>query len=143
MPQHGRRFQFTLKRMLLATFWMAVGCGGVMANRSIPPLWEFGGPRALWKCLTYATFNLPFILTGIAVGTLFGRAKVGAIIGFIVAALFCVVLSSINFFNRSPAETAQRVEDCLTSCLLLAAGILVAVVWRYRTVTTFRAPDQS
>ena len=131
--------------MLLATFWMAVGCGGVMACRSIPPQWEFGGSIALWKCLAYATFYLPFISTCIAVGALFGRAKVGAIIGFIVAALFSVVVTSIFLsipqLNQTSAETAQRVADCVTSCLLLAAGILVAVVWRYRTVTTFRAPQ--
>lgn len=128
------RFQFSLKHMLLAMFWMAVCYGEVVANRTIAPEWDFRGPKILLLYLRYVTFYAGGASPFIAAGALFGRAKAGAIIGFIAIAVLAVVVTSFALFepgmNQSPDETRQRIADCTTTCVLLAVGVLAAILGR-------------
>ncbi len=83
--------------MLLATLWMSVCFGAVMANRAIrdtgPPLVK------VWSYVTfYAGFTLPFV----AVGALFGRARDGLAVGIFVATLvFSYAWFAITFFANT------------------------------------------
>jgi hypothetical protein len=127
------RFQFTLTRLLLATFWMAVCFGGVMANRSIPPIWEFRGPEMLWIVLRYATFYLVFVSPFIAVGVLFGRAKTGVIAGFVATSALIAVMSLLVLFEAGLRSNAERNEWIATAALhflIVVAGTVVAIVSR-------------
>ena len=103
------RFQFTLRTIFLATLWMAVGCGGFVAGRSIPPAWEFRGPYLLWYVEMWATFYIVIASPFIAVGVLLGRAKMGAVIG-ILATSALIAVATLQFIYEPSFSTSERNE---------------------------------
>jgi hypothetical protein len=125
------RFQFTLKRLLLATLWIAICFGGVVANRSIAPEWDFHGPKLLFWYLRYVTFYAPLISPFIAIGALFGRSMTGAIVGFIAAAVFILVISSLNLIEilSDPTLSLWQRNDLRNQFItLIAVNSLMMIV---------------
>ena len=122
------KLQFTIKRILAATFWMATCFGAVVANRSIPAQWNFAGPESLRKFLSFLTFYLAGMSPFVAIGALIGRLRAGAIVGFIALSVLCATLTSFAVFdpgmNQSSGETSVRITDCVTCWLLLVIGII-------------------
>jgi len=124
------RLQFTLRAIFLATFWMAVCCGAVIANRSIPPAWEFRGPEMLRRVLTYATFYIGIGSPFIAAGILLGRAKAGVIAGFVATSALIVVTGLLALlepgFQQHP--TAPR-NDIVAHVAFSVLVVIVAGIW--------------
>lgn len=83
------RFQFSLRRILAAMFWIAVCLGLAILNRSIPaaPLWD------MRTALRLMTFCIPIASPFIALGTLFRETTAGLIVGLI--AVVAVVIIAI------------------------------------------------
>ncbi len=71
-PAKRRWFQFTIARCLLATFWFSVTCAA----------WPFDDASWLlqWVALRWGLLIVPPF---IAFGTLFGRARIAALIGMV------------------------------------------------------------
>jgi hypothetical protein len=132
------KVQFTLKRMLLATFWMATCFGAVVASRSIPAQWDFAGPEALWKLLGFLTFYLAGVSPFVAIGALIGRSRGSAVVGFVAVSVLLATVTSFALFdpraNQSSGETSQRITDCATCWILLVVGIISAAFLRSRRV---------
>jgi hypothetical protein len=119
------RFQITLRRIFLATFWMAVCCGGVIANRTIAPSWDFRGPEMLRHVQKYATFYIALASPFIAVGTLFGRAKTGAMIGVIATSALLAVVSMLAVFD--PGLPAQERNGWIATGAFHAFAVIVGL----------------
>ena len=119
------RFQITLRGILLATFWMAICCGGFVADRSIPPRWEFRGPEMLFHVQKDAIFYIFAVSPFIAVGVLLGRAMAGAIIGIMATSALFVVASLQILFLPVPPE----LRNGLITSGALHAIVIVAGLW--------------
>jgi hypothetical protein len=65
--------QITLRNLLISMFWWAVWCFSLV---------EFRGADLLWICAIAYRFAGPFV----AIGALFGRIWVGALVGLVVVA---------------------------------------------------------
>jgi hypothetical protein len=125
------RFQFTLRTIFLATLWMAVCCGGVVANRTIAPSWDFRGPALLSDVLRFATFYIAIASLFIAIGALFGRAKMGAIIG-ILATSALIAVASLQLLYAPGFSTSERNEWLTMGALhglAAAVGFTVLYFW--------------
>jgi hypothetical protein len=84
------RFQFTLANTFRATFWTAACLGSwVVATSEVPHA----------RYLEYLNFPLVILMLGgplIAIGALFGRTKVGLLIGGIVAVALAILLEAVS-----------------------------------------------
>ena len=86
------RFQFTIRGLLWATFWLAVSAAAWRFDkRTLPPL--------LWWPAFAAIYICPFM----AVGALFQRTLIGlcAGIAFVLTFVACIWLAMIFFLTGS------------------------------------------
>ena len=77
------RPQVTLRNILISTFWWALWCGALVADP------KFKGSDTLWIfCI------IPFRFAGpcVAIGALFGRTWVGALVGLAVVACLAIAI---------------------------------------------------
>ena len=133
------QFQFTLRTIFLATFWMAVGCGAFVAAQSIPP----HGPYALWDAERWATFYIFFASPFIAVGVLLGRAKIGAVIG-ILATSALIGMLCLQFLYEPSISSSERNEWLTMGAmhgLVAAAGFAVLYFWRRKMLSNGQPAD--
>jgi hypothetical protein len=77
-----RWFQFTIARILRATFWIAIcfaliAAWGTVEFESLPPV--------------AAIFALTWLIFSLALGTLFGRAAFGLIIGAVLLGVYAAI----------------------------------------------------
>jgi hypothetical protein len=82
------RFQFTIRVLLWATFWVAVACGS----------WVIASQQSMESDLYWYAWRIGVVAPCIAVGTLFGKFKWGLYFGILVIALIYLYIAITRSF---------------------------------------------
>lgn len=127
------RFQFTIRHMMIATFWAGVTFGGVVANQSIgaweirdQQTWAIRRDRVLLKeSLMCGTAYAIAVSLFIAVGALFGRPRTGALVGLAVTSATMLNAALFMFFEADRDSAIVTAVEGSLGIVVVAALILV------------------
>ena len=112
------RFQFTLRGMLLATFWTALW----LAIGAAPH--ESARSDALLHCVMALQVVLPFV----AIGALLGRTGMGAIAGFVAIACLAAAIY-LRIDNGLTYEPFPYLQFTLRDVLWLSVVVALGLGW--------------